>query len=478
MRRAWFAVAIVALALPGPAGSSGAATPRARALRLLETGDVAGAAAAAAVLDSLLAEDPTDAPAAYWAARAVEEEGSIEAARRRYLLLEGVIPGTPEARLAEWRRRALERRAADALAARGPDRLEGDAGRGARDSVLFLPPENLGPPDDAPLFGLAWTYLLHEALRGSEVSPVSMPVALAAADLLRYGKAIRAPAAVSTAPVNTVEGLRARLSILPGADGDPYLGRPGSGSGDDLDGALLRFQRDNGLPPTGEADLATQSRLEEVLLAWLQQLPPPVDPRLVARMAELCGASTVVRGTWRRGDGRISVEMSPLDAHGASRFGEPVTAVFAEGDAPAAAREAASRLASRLGGGDLAPAAAWSLTPPELEQAAGTLLLLDRGWARPSLERWRRAPLSWFAWPALASARDAAGLDPEEAAAAEKGLRDAWLRSPGLDGRAALDGLMNGLGLPLGPGDGARGVPSPWRVIGGEGILVIHGERK
>ena len=475
MRSAWFAIAVSAVTILGTPGLAATATPRVRAVRLIEAGDVVGATA---LIDSLLTEDPTDATAAYWAARADEEAGREAAADCRYLALEGFAPRTREALLAEWRRRALERRAADALAARGPDHVDKGVGRGASGAVLLLPPENAGAPDDAPLFGLAWTYLLHEALRGSGICPVPVPVALAAADLLRYGKPIRAPLAVSTAPVNTVEGLRARLSILPGTDGVLYLESPAGTSGDDLDHALVRFQRDHGLPPTGEADLGTQGRIDETLLAWLQQIPPPVDPKQVSRVAELCGATAVVRGTWRREEGRITVELSPLDALGDSRFGEPVVASFSPGDAPAAAREAASRLALRLGGSDVAPVAGWSLTPPELDQAAATLLLLDRGFPRPVLDRWLRVPLSWFAWPALASARAAAGLVPEQAVAMEQALRDAWIRAPGLDGRAALNGLMDGLGLPVGPGEGARGEPPPWRVIGGEGILRIHGERE
>jgi len=475
MSRAWFAIVLSAVTMLGLPGFATAATLRVRVVRLIEAGDVVGATA---LLDSMLTEDPTDATAAYWAARADEEAGREAAADCRYLALEGSAPRTREAVLSEWRRRALERRAADALAARGPDRVDAGAGRGASGAVLLLPPENAGAPDDAPLFGLAWIYLLHEALRGSGICPVPVPVALAAADLLRYGRTIRAPLVVSTAPVNTVEGLRARLSILPGADGVLYLESAAGAWGDDLDEALIRFQRDHGLQPTGEADLDTQGRIEETLLTWLQQIPPPVDPKQVSRVAELCGATAVVRGTWRREEGRITVELSPLDALGGSRFGEPVTASFTPGEASAAAREAASRLALRLGGGDLEPAARWSLTPPELEQATATLLLLDRGFPRPVLERWTRVPLSWFAWPALASARAAAGLGPEEAAATEEALREAWLRAPQLDRRAALDGLMDGLGLPVGPGEGARGAPAPWRVFGSEGILHIHGERE
>lgn len=473
MPRAWYAIALFIVTMLGTSGFATAATPRARAVRQIEAGDVVGAAA---LLDSLIREDPADATAAYWAARADEEAGRESAADCRYLALEGSAPGTREAVLAEWRRRALERRAADALAERGPDRVDAGGGRGAGGAVLLLPPENAGAPDEAPLFGLAWTYLMHEALRGSGICPVPVPLALAAADLLRHGKPVRAPLIASTAPVNTVEGLRARLSILSGPDGVLYLESPVGGWGADIESALVRFQRDQGLPPTGEADSGTQARIEETLVAWLQQIPLPVDPKQLPRVAELCGATAVVRGTWRREGARITVELAPLDALGGARFGEPVTASFSPGDAPGAAREAASRLALRLGGGALRPTAGWSLTPAELEQAAASLLLLDRGFPRPVLERWTRAPLSWFAWPTLASARAAAGLGPEQAAATEAALREAWIQAPGLDGRAALDGLMEGLGLPVGRGEAAHGGPTPWRVIGSEGILHIHGE--
>jgi hypothetical protein len=472
MPRAWVAIALSAASMLGAPGLAAAAAPRARAVRLIEAGEVASAAA---LLDSLLKADPTDAAAAYWAAWVEEKAGREATAVCRYLALEGGAPGTREAVLAAWRRRALERKAADALAARGPERAEGDAGQLGGGAVLLLPPENIDAPGDAPLFGLAWTYLLHEALQGSGICPVPVPVMLTAADLVRDGKPVRAPLVASTAPVNAVEGLRARLSVLSGADGVLYLEHATGAWGDDAEAALIRFQRDHGLPPTGEADPGTQSRIEESLLVWLQQVPPPVDPKLVPRVAELCGAGVVVRGTWRREEGRITVELAPLDAQGGPRLGEPVTASFMAGDAPAAAREAASRLVLRLGGDALNPAAGWSITPPELEQAAATLLLLDRGLPRPVLEKWMRVPLSWFAWPALAAARAAAGLGPEQAAAAEQALREMWLQEPGLDGRAALDGMMQGLGLPVGPGEGAHGEPAPWRVIGSDGILHIHG---
>ncbi len=471
MHRAWFAFGVAILAVSVSPGPAPAASPRARAMRMIETGHPA---AAAALLDSLLAADPTDASAAYWAARVEEEAGRDAPAICRYLALEGAVPGTPEATLATWRRQALERRSADALVARGPDRADPDrTGRGA---VLLLPPENVSAPEDAPLFGLTWTYLLQEAMRGSEICPVPIPVMLAATDLVRDGRPIRAPAAATTAPVNTVEGLRARLSVLSGADGELYLRRPDGGWSEDLEAALVRFQRDQSLPPTGEADLGTQARLDEQLLVWLQQTPRPVDPKLVPRIAELCGATVVVRGTWRREEGRIALELAPLDPLGGARLGEPVSASFPIEQASTAAREAASRLVRRLGGSGLDVAAGWSLTSAEYELATATLLLLDRGLSRPVRERWARAPLSLFAWPALASARAAAEFGTERAIAAERMLRDAWLRAPGLEARAALDQMMEGLGLPVQADVGAQGVPSPWRVIGNEGILQIHGE--
>ena len=93
------AVAVAAFAA-WPSSIAAAVTPRVRALELLDAGE---APRARATLDSVLAAEPFDGTAAYWAARAVEESGEEAAARCRYLRVEGAWPGSREALLAEWR---------------------------------------------------------------------------------------------------------------------------------------------------------------------------------------------------------------------------------------------------------------------------------------------------------------------------------------------------------------------------------------
>lgn len=449
-------------------------SPRARALSAMDQGH---GGAALALLDSLSAADPGDGVAAYWGARAIELAGRVDEARCRYLAVEAGWPEDPAGELAGWRRRHLERSAAEAAAARGPDAMQRAAFEEAAGAVLILPPEDLGGTAETPLFGLAWVYLLQDALRGSGVCPVPVSTMLVAADLLRYGRPVRAPATVSALPVNTLDGLRARLAVLPGADGGAYLSGAASSGEEDaaaVEAALLRFQRDRGLAPTGQADLATQARLEEALEAWCDQPPAVIDPRLVVRAAQLTGATAVVRGTYRRDAGRIVVELVPLDASGAPAFGEPIVRDIAPGALVAAAAEAGATLAARFGRA-AAPPARWSLPAEDLMKASGALLLLDRGLARAAEARLRRAPELWNAWPAIEATRRALGRSTDEAARLEAALRRDWATRAGADPRAALDGLFEELGWP--GAVRARSLePGVHGVIGSDGILIVHGE--
>ena len=474
----WIVIPGLAVLL-APLGASPALassrSPRVAALAALDAGR---AAEALALFDSLAALDRADGVTAYWAARACELAGRSDLARCRYLAVEAAHPRGPAGALAGWRRRAIERSAADAAAARGPDAIQRASGEAPGNAVLILPPEDLGGAGDTSLFGLPLVYLLQDALRGSGICPVPVSTMLVAADLLRYGRPVRAPAAISALPVNTLEGLRARLAVLPGTDGAVYLEAGGAGAdGSDLavESALIRFQRERALPPTGQADLPTQARLEEAMEAWLDQPPPSIDPRLVTRAAELVGATSVVRGTYRREAGRIVLELVPLDAGGTPRYGEPIVRDFAPAALVAAASEAATALSARIGGGSTPVTPSWSVPPEELERASRALLLLDRGLLRGAETRLRRAPEVWRAWPAIEAAQASLARSTDDANRTESELRLAWSRGSGADPRAALDALLDDLGWPAAAPDHPleSGVHD---VIGAEGILIVHGE--
>lgn len=452
--------------------ASSAPAPRAEAMAAWDAGRPERALR---LVDSLLTADPTDAVAAYWGMRIEETEGDHVAARCRALALEAGALGTPAALLAERRRRALERREADLLLERGIDAAALAAPR--RTTLLLLPPEELGGGGRQALFGLSWTYLVGEALRATAICPVPVPSMLVVQELLRDGRAARAPLAASVYPVNTVQGLRARLSVLPGAEGSSYLESADGGWDDRLEAAILRFQRERDLPATGEADLTTQARIEEVLESWLDRPPAPVEPRHLSRAAELLGAASIVRGTYRFDEGQIEVSLAVLSADGSSRLGEPLVTRFRPTRAAEGAQVAAARIAERLGAQPSPAVHAWTMSPEELESATRSLLLMDRGLPRVARERWLRAPDVWFDWPLLRSARAALALSEEEADRLEAGLRRGWTRPSGLEPVSVHDRFSADLGLPI-FGGSRLPEPSAHGVLGGEGILRVRGRQE
>jgi len=443
---------------------------RGRAMRVLESGRIDEAVG---VFDSLAVSAPSNGVPAYWAARALEMSAREEQARCRYLSIEREFAGKDAAKLSAARRITLERRRADALITLGSSAAEGQARPG--DTILLLPPDNIGPPQEGGNLGLAWTFLMAEALRGSRLCPVSQPEMLTVLDLLGSGRPVRATAEVVQSPVNTVPGLRARLALLPGPDGRPYL------EGDeDWGDALLRFQSDQGLPATGEADVQTQGRLDQAMETWLRQAPPPLDPVLVPRAAQLVHAASVLRGTYRIQLGRVLMELTLLDPSGAPVFQEPISLVFPLEETARRAAEAAGLV---LGGEqDQAGRASTTLSLAELEAAAASALPLERGLPTMTERRWQTSPGVWFDWPWLAEIREAARARPPELAWEEREMTRAWLERPHLDAAAALRSFCRETELG-GAGPSFDSIlppealaPGPYSLTGGEGLLRIRVE--
>jgi hypothetical protein len=471
-------VCVLLLLLATPAGSRASAAPpsRTEVLTLLQEGKIREARG---LLDSLTQVEPRDAIAAYWGARAAELAGSEDAARCRYLRLESTARGTEEARLAAGRCFDLERREADILVGLGSNWVgPSDAGAEARDRILLLPLEFAGgQPGEADL-GLSWTYLLYEALFGSDLCPVPLPTEWALLDQMHEGRAIRASSLVADHPVNTVEGLRGRLACLNGSDGAPYLETSSGGWTDDLEEALVRFQRDRGLAPTGEADPQTQRRLDADLETWLLTPPPPLDPKLLPRVAARVGAAHVVCGTYQQEGDRVSVLVTILDPSGMAETTGPISLTFSIDELGSACAHIATLLAGELGTALPEPPAC-PLNAEEVQAVVPTLLLADRGMPRLARQRWDRAPARWFIWPMLGQLREVLSARPGEADELEQILLFRWGRVPDLDPRQAMDDLLGGLGQPGGAST-SRGLAGPgtYSVLGNEGLLHIHGEQR
>lgn len=428
---------------------------------------------AAAYFDSLSRAWPDDPLPAYWRARSLDLLGDRHVAFCGYLRLEVLASRDRIGIMAASRRLSLERRWADALLYEGRPatfRSPPEAG-----PMLLLPPDNLGPPEDE-LFAIVWNYLLFDALRQAGVCVLPVSVTMAAQEVLAAGGAVRVPLPVGTQPVNTVEGLRGHLNLLTGLDGGPYLAQREGGWDEDLQGALIRFQQELGIPPTGQADVVTQRRLQAALETWLLRLPPPLDPRDVPAIAAWLGAGTIVRGTYQADRGGYTLRLGLLDSSGAAVTEDPVLISIDPGTAGAAAVATARLLASALG---LActDGAVNSPAPEDFDAVTASLLLLDRGMPHLAHERWSRAPAAWFSWRLLADMRRAGGVRGSQIEEWEERMRRDWGRRPSLDREAAFDRMLSGLGRP-GPSGGplAWPDPGPGRVLGSEGILHIRGE--
>lgn len=445
-----------------------AASAEERAWLLLRTGE---ADRASAVLDSVLRADPSDLVAAYYAAEAHARAGRIAEARCRWLELESLAGDEEVGRLSLTARRTAESAVADGW-------IEGEPTPGAPTGrrVLLLPLDNLGDAGASPSFGLAWSYLLGEALAGSELCPIGMPEMLAAIDHRLQEPPRRVPADLESMPVNGIAGLAARLRWLPSADGRPYLAREAKETRAEpdaaaLEKAVLRFQSEHALLPTGSADQGTQRALEETLVGRASVLPAPLAPDQVLPLLSALGADYALRGTYRVEGGRVQVRLAWLDRAGKDAV-PPQTLLFSIDDAGPESRNAAASLLTglRLGSparGAVRPAA------PALEPMTLGLLLSDRGLVSAARERFLDCGPALETWP-LAERMADWTADPFPDSQSER-LLSRLLSRRSLDAGASLDRLSHDLGGSFGR-SGARSDPNGVDLLGTSGRIRVHVE--
>jgi hypothetical protein len=292
---------------------------------------------------------------------------------------------------------------------------------------------------------------------------------------------VRATSAQRNSPVNTMAGLRARLALLSASDGQPYL--PDAAASDEqLSDALRQFQRDRRLPPTGEPDGATQAQVASALEEWLRRPPPPLEPKLVARAADVTGAGLVLRGTYRIERGRVALQISLLDQTVVTVPGPPISLVF---PLEQSAEKAAEVARSLLGETETVPGTqANDLSPEELEGAALTLLLVDRGMPELADQDWQSCPPRWFDWPLLAGTARSVRLRAADLERGERSLRGRP-EEPLLDAAAARELFLGDLGggwarpilRPQAQDGSTPGLwePGPYQIVGRDGLLLIRG---
>lgn len=440
-RRAALAlVGLAALLLTaGPAVS--ATSSAARAVEEYRAGHFA---AARAIADSLLLVDLSDLRAAWLSARAAEQMEDLSTARCRELELEAVDPRGEIGRLAALHRRALERASADRLAAldrTGTERAI-EAGRPRSDQVMLLPLENLGEPESGVGFGFQWTLLLLDRLAGTDLCPISIPELLAAVDLVAIGRVRRATSSIERMPINTVAGLEARLRALPDGEGKGYLNSVSADSSGARREALLAFQRDHGLVPSGDADRETLRALEAALERWIDEPPPTLTPELVPATMRLVGAGLALRGTYALDGDRVRVQYSWVDATGREAVATRAR-TFARAEAPREAAAAADELL-RARSYAVGRAPIPSFPSEEALQALAAGFLLDaRGLRELALRRWEGLGETVARWPLAATVR--ADWDADRAALAprEERLDREWTRAPLVVPGAELDALLD-----------------------------------
>lgn len=463
--RAWVPLAL----LVGAAQMGWAADPRSRSLDALDHGDPA---TALAIFDSLFATDLSDLTAAYLAALAETRLDRKGRARARYLELEAVGESNLSL-IAASRRHDLEQALANAQLQLGPDWLTSlDAGTNQTPVVAFFPLDPLGETGAAS-FGLAWSNLLAEEWRGVVPPAAPMPSLLLVQDLLVRGRAVRVQPAVSSEPINTVRGLRARLSALADREGRPYLESLEGEWDSDVRSALERFQEAHGLSMTGDADLPTLDAIDRTLRRWLATPPQPLPPNLVPRAMQLLGAEHAVRGTYRTEGERIEIQLSLLDDTGRA-VGAPLALELAADRAPAEARAAAEALASRLGVMLPDASSARSIELASLEAGTRLLLAIDRGLTWPRDHEWNDLPASAQEWGPIERMRALADFGDTKRNALERELKRRWSSRTSLTNGADLEGLLEDL-APWGGSVWAS--PESHRPIGSSGMVRVRGGR-
>ncbi len=413
---------------------------------------------AQAVFDSLLVKDLSDLGAGYMAAWAEAEQGRVERARCRFHEVEAAGGDDDVGVLSVLRRREFERTRADAQYQRW--RQGSTEATGGPAGLVLLPLEPLGATTGGEFYGLAWSYLLYDYLKGSSVCPASMASTLLALDTVDGRDGVRLPRSVGAQPINTTVGLSGRLRLLPEAVGGSDITEPAQ--------AIVFFQRNQGLYESGQADLATLRRLENVVREWMATPPPPLTPDGVPELLSRLGAKRALRGTYRIDESQVSIQMSLVDARGLPVHDRPIEFDFPLNRTSAAAARAASEIVA-VGRGRLSP---WSSRVPELglgswNAAARTRLLYDRGLGRIDSKTWDEMPTQVLDWPMLSllhATQDRTGREQLEA-----DWLQSWLRTPTLDPKASLLRLRQGLAS---PGFGARNAT---QAVGSRGRLIIRG---
>jgi hypothetical protein len=276
-----------------------------------------------------------------------------------------------------------------------------------------LPADDMGSPaglDGLP-FALAW--LLRDDLQAAGLTAVApMARVVRALDLGRDAAlaSVSRPAEASRLPIQTIEGLKARLALIPGPSGKPLYAGPIDGEpGESLTDAIRGLQSATGIEPTGEADAPTMGALAEAYEKRMLEAPPAASPASLPSLARSIPARTFVRSTMRVREGRLVFGLVALDQNGRPLYGPVESAGSLEG-APEIVREALRDLIELVPAGEADPSA-FRIDPPsslgELQEAGRWALLRARGEASLARTRGQALRDANPGWDRVAAAVDA-----------------------------------------------------------------------
>jgi hypothetical protein len=434
-----------------------------------------------AVRSLLLASAVFVLHAALPAATLAEAPGAAEYARARAALEQG----DPSAALAplgavRWHAEEVDLRR---LAAVDLSRCEASLPDSFRWDYAVLPADNLGSPSGLEGLPFSLSWLLRDDLQAAGVLRVA-PLARVVRALDRGRDAAfpagSTPEQASRLPVQTVEGLKARLSLIPGATGRPlYVGSIDNEADPELRDAIRGLQAMVGAEPTGEADATTMGALSEVYEKRLLEPPAAADPGALASLAAAIPTRFLLRPTMRVREGRLVFGLVVLDDRGRPKWG-PVESGGPLENAPGIVREALRALL------DLLPAAGGfadlssRVDPPsslaEMQEAGLWALLRSRGEA--SLARTRGAALRDDnpGWDRVATTVDADQAGAATIAQWEEAWRRELLLLGSIDEQPLIDRIDRFVSDLPSPGaeplEGRRGAV---HNLGDEGRLRIEG---
>ncbi len=287
----------------------------------------------------------------------------------------------------------------------------------ASDSFVWdwavLPADDLGSPDglDGLPFALSW--LLRDDLQAAGLKAVA-PLARVVRALDRGQDAalgaVSTPAEASRLPIQTIEGLKARLALIPGPTGKPLYAGAIDGEADEaMIDAIRGLQSSLGIEPTGEADAPTMGALAEAYERRLLERPPAANPASLPSLARSIPARTLVRSTMRVREGRLVFGLAVLDENGRPLYGPVESAGSLEG-AAGIVREALRELIDLIPAGEADPSA-FRIDPPsslgELQEAGRWALLRSRGEASLARTRGQALRDANPGWDRVAAAVDA-----------------------------------------------------------------------